>query len=96
MLDAVTLEPKTGVDKFNNFIYGDPVAVRCQIVRVNKRALSRAGRELISTVQVILADPTLVVTTDDRLTLPDGTQPAIIEVLGAKDDVEDYYLELRA
>jgi hypothetical protein len=43
-----------------------------------------------------LADPTLAVTTDDRLTLPDGTQPAIIEVLGAKDDVGDYYLELRA
>lgn len=96
MLDEVTIEPKTGVDKFNNFSYGPAVIVDCQITRVNRRALDRAGRELISTVQVILADPTLAVTADDRLTLPDGSRPAIIEVLSAKDDEGDYYLELRA
>jgi hypothetical protein len=96
MLDEVTLEPKTGIDKFNNFTYGTPVTVHCQVTRVNRRVLDREGRELVSTVQVILADPTLAVTVDDRLTLADGTHPAIIEVLSAKDDVGDYYLELRA
>jgi hypothetical protein len=43
-----------------------------------------------------LADPALAVSTDDRLTLPDGSKPAIIEVLSSKDDEGDYYLELRA
>jgi hypothetical protein len=96
MLDEITLEPRTGVDKFNNFTYGTSVTVRCQVVRINRRSLSRDGREIISTVQIILADPTLTVTADDRLTLPDGTRPAIIEVLSAKDNVGDYYLEIRA
>jgi hypothetical protein len=96
MLDAVALEPRTGVNKFNDFTYGPTVAVRCQVVRMNKRTLDRAGRETTSTVQVILADPTLVVTVDDRLTLSDGTHPAIMEVLSAKDDEGDYYLEIRA
>jgi hypothetical protein len=95
MLDEVVIEPQAGIDKFNNFTYGSPVTVACQIVRVNKRALTRSGRELISTVQIILADPTVTVTADARLTLPDGTHPAIIEVLGASDEVGPYYLELR-
>jgi hypothetical protein len=96
MLDAVVLEHFTGNDKYNNHEYGDLVAARCQIVRVNRRAISKSGEEITSTVQVIFADPTLVVTVDDLLTLSDGTQPAIIEILSAKDDVGDYYLELRA
>jgi hypothetical protein len=96
MLDAAVIEPQIGIDKFNNFSYGDPISVRCQIARTNKRALDKAGRETISTVQVILADPTLVVTVDDRLTLSDGDQPAIVEVLSVKDDEGEYYLELRA
>lgn len=96
MLDEVTLEHATDTDKFNNFVFADPVTAKCQIVRVNRRALDRSGRELISTVQIILADPTLEVSADDKLTLPDGATPAIIEVLSTKDEVGPYYLEVRA
>lgn len=96
MLDTVAIEPSLGPDKYNNLTWGDPLTPRCQIVRMNKRALDRDGREVTSFVQVILADPSLVVTLDDRLTLSDGTWPPIIEILSAKDDTGDYYLELRA
>lgn len=100
MLDEITLEPKTGVDKFNNFTYGPPMGeggvVKCQLVRMNRRVLSIEGREVISTVQCILADPTLSVSTNDRLTLPDGTRPAIIRVNEVKDDVGPYFLEVVA
>lgn len=98
MHDEVTLEPVSGLpDRNNNFSYGAPVTVGCYLVRENKRALDRRGRELISTVQVFLANPDLVVTADDRLTLPDGTKPAIIEVHSAKDeDGNNYWLEIRA
>lgn len=98
MLDEIVLEPVVGgPDKYNNFTYGPAVTVRCQLSRTNKRALDRRGRELTSTAQMILATPELVVTTDDRLTMPDGTQPAIIEVLSTPDsDGSPYYLEVRA
>lgn len=98
MHDEVILEPVIGLpDRNNNFTYGAAVTVGCYLVRENKRALDRRGRELISTVQAFLADPDLVVTVDDRLTLPDGTKPAIIQVLSAKDeDGNDYWLEIRA
>jgi hypothetical protein len=97
MNDEVILEPATGLDKFNNLSFGSPVTVKAYVSRTNRRALDRGGRELISTVQAILSNPALVVTADDRLTLEDGTRPAIIEVLSAKDELgNDYYLEIRA
>lgn len=105
MIDEITLEPCTGKDKFNNLTFGPSVKVQCQIVRANiasrtaaagQRALAREGRETMSTVQVILATPEMTVTDNDRITLPDGTQPAIIEVLAANDEVGPYYLEIRA
>ena len=98
MTDTVTLEPAVQPpDRNNKFSYGAAIEVGAYIVRANKRVLDRRGRELISTVQVFLADPELVVTADDRLTLEDGSRPAIIQVLGGKDeDGNDYWLELRA
>lgn len=97
MHEEVILTPVTGKDRFNNFLYGTPVPVRCYIDRENKRALDIQGRETTSTVQVILADPSLEVTVDSKIVLPDGSAPAIIEVLGAKDEFgEPYYLEVRA
>lgn len=96
MVEEVVLEPATGLDKFNNFIYGDPVTVRCKIVRMNVRALERDGRELTSTVQVFLADPDMTVTANDRMTLPDGSRPAIVDVRSAYDESGPYYLEIRA
>lgn len=98
MTETVTLEPAIQPpDKFNKFAFGPAVDVNAYIVRANKRALDRSGRELISTVQAFLADPELAVSADDRLTLPDGSRPAIIQVLGAKDEEgSDYWLEIRA
>lgn len=104
MLEEVVIQPRTGIDKFNNISYGDPLEdgrasaghVKCKIVRANKAVRNVQGRETISTVQVIFAEPTLEITTDSLLTLPDGTTPAIIEMDGAYDDVGPYWLEARA
>lgn len=98
MNDSVVLEPAIQPpDKFNNFSYGAPVTVACYLVRKNLRAIGRSGRELVSTIQAILANPDITVTADDRLTLPDGSKPAIIQVLSSKDENGNpYWLEVRA
>jgi hypothetical protein len=97
MTEEVILEPAVQPpDKMNKFTYGVSVTVDAYIVRANKRVINRMGRETTSTVQAILADPDLVVSVDDRITLPDGTQPAIIEVNGARDEEgNNYWLEVR-
>jgi len=104
MLEEVTLELRSGVpDKFNEFSYALPITVRCKIIRMNKQVVDSGGRETTSTVQVILADPTIAVTVDTRLTLPvdaahpsTGERPDIIEVRSVFDDEGPYYLEIRA
>lgn len=97
MIDEVTLEPATGTDKYNNFVYDTPLTgVQCQVSRTNRRVINKEGREVISTVQIIFADPTLEIDVNTRLTLADGSQPAIIELLSASDETGPYYLEIRA
>jgi hypothetical protein len=104
MPDTVGLEPTLAhpdgtpvIDKYNNFSYGPSVAVPCYVARTNKRVLDVRGRELVSTVQVFLGLPELKVTVNDRITLPDGARPAIIQVLGSEDENgEPYHLEIRA
>jgi len=96
MNDTIVLEPRLGVDKYNDFTFGPPVSVKAYVARNFRRFLTMEGREVTSNVQVILADPTVVVKSDDRLTLADGDQPSIIQILSAPDENGDpYYLELR-
>lgn len=98
MHDTVTIEPATGRDRYGAIVLGAPISPRCVVFRQNKAVRDEAGRETTSTVQVIFADPTLTLSTDDRLTIP-GTDghPAIIQVLSAKDeDGDPYHLEIRA
>lgn len=103
MLDVLVLEAVTkdsnGVpikDKFNKLTWAAPRALRCQITRMNKISRNREGLEVTSTLQAILADPSAIINETDRITLSDGSHPAIIEILSAKDANGPYYLEIRA
>lgn len=96
MLDTVVIEHKTGTDKFANAIYAAPVTVKCYITHRTRMAFNKEGREIMTTIEVILADPLTVVDVDDQLTLEDGTKRPIHEVLAGKDDKGPYWLELRA
>lgn len=96
MTETVTLEPAVGQDRFNNFEFGPAHPVKCYIARANRRVLNAQGRDVISTVQIFLAEPELTVTVNDRLTLPNGSVQPIHEVLGGRDDVGPYWLEVRA
>lgn len=104
MSDTLVLEPvvkdSNGVavkDKFGKYTFGPPQPLLCYIARENKAVRNRAGTELTSTLQAFLAVPETVVSTDDRITLPDGSHPAILEVRGGKNEIgEDYWLEILA
>ena len=96
MLDEVTIEPAIGKDRYNNFLYGPAVAVKCQVVRQSRRVLDRGGRETISTVQLILANPSLIVSENDRVTVPSIVgNPGILGIQAVGDEEGPYYLELR-
>lgn len=97
MTDQVTIELATGHDSHNNTTFGSPTSVDGYIYNQQKKVIDRSGKEVVSEVGVILAKPELEVTTEARITLPNGRQPEIKAVLSAKDDLGDpFYLEVRA
>lgn len=96
MTDSVTIEPATGHDKYNNTIFGTPVAVDCYIYNQQRKVIDRSGQEVVSEAGIILAQPELAIDSEARVTLPSGRQPEIKAVLSAKDDLGDpFYLEVR-
>jgi hypothetical protein len=96
MTEYVTIELCTGIDGDNNLVYAAPdTGLLCRIQRSNVRALSKEGRDVISHVQVILADPSRLMTDDDRVTLPDGTPMAIIAIESGRDEFGPFWLEIR-
>lgn len=103
MLDEITIEhtakDSSGnpiTDVYNNFTYQDPVTVKCQIVFKNEQVLDSSGREIVSRVHIILGNPDLPVSVNDRITLPDGSHPAILGLQAAKDDVGPYWKQIDA
>lgn len=82
VLAPVTIEPCTGTDSHGSATYGDPVTYRRAIVVSGRKATkSNNGADIISNTQVIL-DRAASVGMRDRVTLPDGRQPSILNVVG--------------
>lgn len=84
-------------DRFGKVTYEQAYGAQCYLSRMNKIARNRDGEETTSTLQAIMANPSLVVNGNDLITLSDGSHPAIIEIRSGKDEVgADYYLEILA
>lgn len=98
MQQVLVIEPADGgLNKYGEASHDVFITVDCYVVRDNKRARDKEGRETSSTLQAILANPTLEITSDAKLTLADGSHPRIIEIMSAHDELgNDYWLEIRA
>ena len=84
MTDTVTLERMTGVDADVMRVYGSATAYQCRISPKPQQILDTTGREVVSTATIHFArspeiDP------EDRITLPDGSQPQILRVARPPD-----------
>jgi len=71
-------------------IYGEPqygTAVQCSAFIEYKTKLVRdaTGQEVVSTVQIYL-DGSIDVNIQDRITLPDGSQPVILSIEALPDE----------
>jgi len=75
----VTIAPATGLDSEGMRTYGTAVTVDALVIGKQKLVLDSQGRDVVSSAQVYL-DGTAVVTTESKITLPDGTTPVILAV----------------
>lgn len=75
---TVTVEPYLG-DGGRGPLYGAPQSVPCYLEHKTRVARASDGREVTSTSQVF-CDLGPAVTTESRVTLPDGRRPLVLQV----------------
>lgn len=79
MVDEVTWEPSTGYDADGAPAFGTGVTIKCRVSPRARKVLDAHGTEVVSAA-VIYTEEAPAVSPNDRITLPDGSQPVIIRV----------------
>lgn len=81
--DTVTIEPFSAISSAQVITYGSAVTYSALVQRGAKRVIGPQGREVISSVQVIIPDR-VAVDQRSRLTLPTGFVPLQPPILGVE------------
>ena len=94
MHQTITVEKLIGCNpNGGDPIYGPPQKYRARVVDHQQLVVDADGQERMArTIAWIYGYPD--VTTDDRVTLPDGRQPFIINVFGYPDEKGNHHVKL--
>lgn len=89
MVDSVGLELYQSRDLFGAATYGTLASFSCRIESTNQKVFTAAGNgevvERVASTRIYLAEAP-VVGVNDRITLPDGSQPRILAVEANGDE----------
>lgn len=83
---TVTLAPLSTHDVYGAPSFGTAVSYTALVMQESKLVRAADGREVVSGTQVYIPSSSASVAEQDRLTLPDGTQPEILRVSVYSDD----------
>lgn len=90
MPDTVIIEPRIGLDGYNNALYGPGVEVQARVESKPRIIRDITGREVVSMAKTILAVP-LDVKPTARITLPRNDKPQVIlSVSSSPDELGPY------
>lgn len=86
LTETVIHEAYTGVqDSYGTPTYAPPVTLPARVEPSPQRIATQAGEERLSRARVFL-DGNVQIDLRDRITLPDGTQPAILTAMVLNDE----------
>lgn len=85
LTQSVTIEAFLERDDYGTPSYSPPIATPCRIQRKILVVRSLQGKDVNSSTQLYF-DETVVITSNDRVTLPDEDQPPIISVTTRYDE----------
>ena len=80
----VTVAPHTGNDAKGRPVYGTAVQYAARVQAKPKIVLNRDGQNILSSARVYI-DPSAVIAIDSQITLPDGSQPIILQLFPSYD-----------
>jgi hypothetical protein len=91
--NTITISPWSSADGYGKPTYGAAVTHTCLLVRTPKMIRTVTGQEKVSMAQIYLtsAPGTSV---KDKVTLPDGTTPVILNIDTYPSDTETSYFEV--
>jgi hypothetical protein len=96
---TISYEKRNTVSGYGAITYDDPVTIPCYVAGMVRMVRNLDGEEVVSTVSVYIngtdaASKELQYPEErrnDRITLPDGRQPAIMAITPYWDDKGDLY-----
>ncbi len=91
--NTVTIQPFASADSYSKPTYGSGVVYTCLIAKQPKMVRTVTGQEKVSMAQIYLTSAPGV-SVKDKVTLPDGTTPAIIHVDTYPSDTSTAYFEV--
>ena len=87
---TVQIAPRSGQNEFGEDTFGADVAYSCLIEKKPRMVRTATGEEAVSGATIYLTSaPSLTV--DDKVTLSDGTQPAILSIGTYPNTSGDYF-----
>ncbi len=87
MTSTITIEPWTGQDGYGKATYGTAVEISARISEKPSRVLDATGQTVVTGATAWTDAADTVVTSKDRITFPDGSQPPLLAVHRMPDDI---------
>lgn len=81
---SVTIETPGAYDDFGNPSTGTSTSYSAIVVQRNRLVRDRFGNQVVSSCQILLSG-SVTVDPESKITLPDGTQPTILNVGSTPD-----------
>jgi hypothetical protein len=93
MTQTIVWEQRTGTDEYGQGVFGAGQNLTCRIVSKERGVRTVDGGEAVSTTTIyVLGD--YGITSVDRVTLPDGSQPVIVDVKSYPDENGPHHQEV--
>lgn len=90
MPHTVTIQPLTGRDEYSRPTYGPGIQYRARVVGKQKLVRAADGSERVSATTIYVVGVSGI-SPEDRITLPDGSQPPILAVSRMPDERGDHH-----
>ncbi len=94
MVDTITVAPATGRTASGTATFGAPVSLTCKVDWKRQVYPSATGRDVVGRGIVYLPAVHPEITTEDRVTLPDGSSPPLLGVQTFDDEAGPCYTTL--
>jgi hypothetical protein len=86
LTQTLTVEPKTGRDKYDRLTYGPAVSYGCRVTNKQVLVALPDGSTRTSRAYVILDADAAALDREDKVTLPDGSKPPILSITPLNDE----------